>query len=293
MTLLLALASSLLWGVADYFGGKQSRRVPTLIVVSISQASGLLVVAVTAAVAGSFSAPSGYVPWAIGAGVAGASAVVLFYRALAIGTMGVVAPLAALGVMVPVLIGLFSGSLPSAVSLVGMVVAVVGVVTTAGPGRSGHDVGGHARSVWLALGAALGFGLLQYAISGGSKYSTIMTMVVMRVTSVPVLAVITWFVLRQHGSRDSAPLRAALSPGTVLVILAVGVFDVAANLLFATASVSGALAIVAVLGSLYPAATVLLVSRVFNSLCISDRMSYANRTTESVAGVDLRGDRAA
>lgn len=284
MTLLLALASSLLWGVADYFGGKQSRRVPTLIVVSISQSSGLLVVAVTAAVAGSISAPSGYVPWAIGAGVAGASAVVLFYRALAIGTMGVVAPLAALGVMVPVLIGLFSGTLPSAVSLVGMVVAVVGVVTTAGPGRSGHDVGGQARSVWLALGAALGFGLLQYAISGGSKYSTIMTMVVMRVTSVPVLAVITWFALHQHGFRDSAPVRAALSPGTVLVILAIGVFDVAANLLFAMASVSGALAIVAVLGSLYPAATVLL-ARVIDQERLSRIQNIG--VLAAVAGVTL------
>lgn len=67
MTVLFALASSLLWGVADYFGGKQSRRVPTLVVVLISQASGLLMVVITATLAGSFSAPSGYIPWAVGA----------------------------------------------------------------------------------------------------------------------------------------------------------------------------------------------------------------------------------
>lgn len=258
MTVLLALASSLLWGVADYFGGKQSRRVPTLVVVLISQASGLLVVVLTPTVAGSFSAPTGYIPWAVGAGVAGASGVVLFYRALAIGTMGVVAPLAALGVVVPVLIGLFGGALPSVVSLVGMVVAVIGVVTTAGPSRSGSNAGGQARSVWLALGAAAAFGLLQYAISGGSKYSTVMTMVVMRVSSVPGLAVITWFALRPSSSGDRVAVRAALDPRTVLIVVVIGVFDVGANLLFATASVSGALAIVAVLGSLYPAATVLL-----------------------------------
>lgn len=113
--------------------------------------------------------------------------------------------------------------------------------------------------MWLALGAAVAFGLLQYAISGGSRYSTVMTMVVMRVTSVPGLAVITWFALRSHGSGDSVAVRAALSPRTVLVVVVIGVFDVGANLLFATASVSGALATVAVLGSLYPAATVLLV----------------------------------
>lgn len=182
----------------------------------------------------------------------------LFYRALAIGMMGVVAPLAALGVVVPVVIGLLGGTVPSVVSLVGMVVAVIGMVTTAGPSRSGDDRGGQARSVWLALAAAAAFGLLQYAISGGSKYSTVMTMVVMRITSVPGLAVITWFALRPRSSGDPVAVRAARSPRTVLIVVVIGVFDVGANLLFATASVSGALAIVAVLGSLYPAATVLL-----------------------------------
>ena len=192
--------------------------------------------------------------------MSGASAVVLFYQALAIGTMGVVAPLAALGVVVPVVIGIFSGSLPSIVCCAGIVVAIGGVVAVAGPGGGHGRAGGHSRSMLLAIGAALGFGLLQYAISGGSRYSTVMTMLAMRCASLPVLAVVCYFSLRP--TPGTSPARrgvvANLTPRTLLVIGAVGVFDVGANLLFAIASVSGALAVVAVLGSLYPAATVLL-----------------------------------
>jgi drug/metabolite transporter (DMT)-like permease len=259
VTILLALASSLLWGTADFFGGKTSRRVLALLVVLISQAAGLVTVLLVAVASGSLRAPVGYLPWAIGAGLAGASAVVLFYRALAIGTMGVAAPLASLGVIVPVVIGLFGGSLPSVLCLAGIVVAIGGVVTTAGPSKSAARTSGHARSVVLAIGAAAGFGLLQFAISGGSKYSVVMTMVAMRGTSVPVLAVITLITLRaQPRQAARARSRTGLDPRLAGLIAVIGIFDVSANLLFGLATVSGSLAIVAVLGSLYPAATVLL-----------------------------------
>ncbi len=169
MTVLLALTSSLLWGVADFLGGKVSQRASTLSVVLISQSAGLLLALVTAAASQTFSAPIGYLPWAAGAGLAGAGAALLFYRALAVGTMSIVAPLAALGVIVPVVIGLFGGNLPSVLSLAGIVIAICGVVTTAGVGSSGPRSSGHTQSILLAIGAAAGFGLLQYAISGGSR----------------------------------------------------------------------------------------------------------------------------
>ncbi len=265
MTIVLALMSSLLWGLSDFLGGKQSRRLPALLVVLISQSAGLIVALATAVATGSFTDPHGYLPWAVGAGLSGASAVVLFYRALAIGTMGVVAPLAALGVIVPVGIGLLGGTLPSVLCLVGIVVAISGVGIVAGPTRSGSGGAGQARSVLLALGAALGFGLLQYAISGGSKYSTVMTMVAMRATSVPVLAVITVLAWRASTDLRTAGNHQGTGPDRwrlLAVIALIGVLDVSANLLFAVATVSGALAIVAVLGSLYPAATVLLARTV-------------------------------
>jgi len=259
MTILVAVASSLMWGVADFLGGKASRRLSALLVVLISQATGLVAALLTATVTGSFRDPQGYLIWGAGAGLAGGCAVVLFYRALAIGTMGVVAPLAALGVIVPVVIGLFSGTMPSVVALVGIVVAIGGVVVTARGNTSTARSPGHGRSIVLALGSAVGFGLLQYAISGGSQYSTVMTMVMMRVTSVPLLAVVAYTTLRKaRGGSDVTGGGRRLPIWLLTLIAVIGLFDVSANLLFAFATVSGELAIVAVLGSLYPAVTVLL-----------------------------------
>lgn len=256
MTVLLALGSSLLWGVADFFGGKTSRNRLTVAVVLIAQLAGLLLALIVAVASGSLAASTGYVPWAIGAGMAGAVAVVLFYQALAIGTMGVVAPIAALGVIIPVIIGMFIGVRPSALCIAGIVIAIGGVVTAARPADSSARSERRAQSILLAVGAAVGFGLLQFAISGGAVHSTIMTMVVMRCTSIPVLAFVTLLVLRSR--RQSNELPARFPKRVVGLIVLVGVFDVSANLSFAEASVSGALAVVAVLGSLYPAATVLL-----------------------------------
>lgn len=249
MAVLLALLSSLLWGSADFLGGTLSRRMPALLVVLASQAAGLLLALVVAVVTGSFGASLGYLPWAMASGLVGAVGLLLFYRALAIGTMGVVSPIAALGVVVPVAIALATGRWPSALVLVGLVVAILGVLAVSGPERSSAA---GASTVLMGLGAAVGFGLALYSIARGSQYSPVMTMVAMRVTSVTVLAGVAALTLRRAGIRGVA------SPRQWLLVAAAGVLDVSANLAFAYATVHGALAIVAVLGSLYPAATVLL-----------------------------------
>jgi drug/metabolite transporter (DMT)-like permease len=260
VTILFALASSLLWGTADFLGGKTSRNRSTAVVVLISQTTGLLFAVAVAVASEAFSASTGYLPWAIGAGVAGASAVLLFYQALAIGTMGIVAPVAALGVIIPVAIGVASGVTPSALCIAGIGVAIAGVVITARPAASTPPAQRRGRSIMLAIGAAAGFGLLQYAIAGGASYSTVMTMLVMRCTSVPLLALASIVALRaqrrRHQPSKEFPLR------IMLLLIVIGMFDVGANLLFAVASISGTLPVVAVLGSLYPAATVLLARTV-------------------------------
>ena len=262
MTILLALSSGLMWGAADFFGGSASRRLPALLVVLISQAAGLVVVLLIAVLVGAFAAPSGYLPWAVGAGLAGAAALLLYYQALAIGTMGVVAPIASLGVIVPVVIGLFTGSLPTALCLAGIVVAIVGVVASAGPGGSGTQRAkpGHSRSVLMAIGSAVGFGVVLFAISQGAKFSAVMTMVTMRSASVPALAVVAAIAFRPRSSAraELAGRGHVVDPRLAALIVTCGVFDVAANLLFGVASGRGSLAVVAVLGSLYPAGTVLL-----------------------------------
>lgn len=267
MAIVLALLSSVLWGIADFAGGTASRRLPALVVVLASQAAGLACVAVVAAVLGSWRDPIGYLPWAVAAGAVGAIGLVCFYHALSLGTMGVISPIAALGVVVPVGVGLATGHWPTAVVAVGLVLAIVGVVAASGPDRS---AGRSVTPIALAAVAAVGFGAALLLISRGAAFSPLMTMVTMRATSVLALAVV-FAVGRAYRPRhvrtagsarpdDNEARRVRRRPGRRLVgvVIMVGLFDVSANLAFGLASTAGALTIVAVLGSLYPAVTVLL-----------------------------------
>jgi drug/metabolite transporter (DMT)-like permease len=251
MAALLALLSSLLWGAADFLGGTVSRRLPVLVVVGASQLAGLLTVAVVAVAAGELHAPTGYLPWAVAAGLAGLGGLVAFYRALAIGTMGVVSPIAALGVAVPVAVGLGRGERPGAVQLVGIVVAVLGVVLASGPELSGRA---GARPLLLAVAAAVGFGLALLFIAEGAQTSTIMTLVTMRVTSVLVVALLLVSQAAARARRTQVKITARDLP----LIAVIGIGDAAANLTFGWASTRGLVSVVAVLGSLYPVVTVLL-----------------------------------
>ncbi len=277
MPLILALLSSVLWGIADFAGGTASRRLPSMVVVLVSQAIGLLVALVAAAVVGAFGSPAGYVWWAVAAGLVGVVGLLAFYRALATGTMGVVSPIAALGVVVPVMVGFVTGQWPSAAVGVGIALAIIGVVAASGPERS---AGRSLRPVLLAVVAAVCFGLTLLFIARGAEYSAVMTMVVMRVSSVILLGAVLLAARATHGagpspsgaavasrsgSRGSASVddaaalpRPAGAAGAWATVAVAGVFDVGANLTFAVASTGGALAVVAILGSLYPAVTVLL-----------------------------------
>lgn len=250
MAVLLALLSSILWGGADFLGGTISRRRPAALVVGASQLAGLAAIVLLAVASGAFGDDTGYLPYAVGAGLSGLLGLVCFYAALAAGTMGVVSPIAALGVAVPVLVGLARGERPADLALVGIVVAVVGVVLASGPEISGQA---GLRPVLLALVAALGFGLALLFIAGGSETSTVMTLLTMRVTSVTVMAVVLVVAIRRVG-RD----RLVLDRRDTALVAFVGVCDLSANLAFGWASTRGLLSVVGVLGSLYPVVTVLL-----------------------------------
>jgi drug/metabolite transporter (DMT)-like permease len=165
--------------------------------------------------------------------------------------MGVVSPIAALGVVVPVLAGLAKGERPAALQLVGIVVAVAGVVLASGPELSGRA---GARPVLLAAVAAVGFGVALLAIAEGSQHSTLMTLVTMRLTSVTLLAVALVVALGRGTPRSEF----ALNPRDVGLVALVGLGDVAANLSFGLASRRDDVSVVSVLGSLYPVVTVLL-----------------------------------
>lgn len=278
MAAVLALLSSLLWGSADFLGGTLTRRLPSPVVVGLSQLSGLVAVTLVAVVAGELGTDTGYLPWAVLAGLGGMVGLLAFYAALAMGTMGVVSPIAALGVVIPVLVGLGRGERPSLVTGVGIVLAVAGVVLASGPELSGRA---GARPVLLAGVAAVGFGLALLFLAEGSRTSTLMTLVGMRVTSVSVLALALVVVLAR--GRAGTGMVARARPLLPLVVLT-GVGDAAANLTFGLASTRGLVSVVAVLGSLYPVVTVLLARVVHH-----ERMAtvQAAGVTGALTGVAL------
>lgn len=246
MAVLLSLLASLTWGTADFLGGTAARRLATTAVVAISQGAALVGLIIVAGVIGGFTSNPGYVGWAVAAALAGLLGLTSFYSALATGTMGVVAPIAAVGVVVPVVVGLASGDHPTGWQGLGVAAAIVGVVLASGPearaGASGR------RPLLLAGVAAVGFGTVIVCVAHGAKSSTVMTLLVMRAVSVAVLVALAAagrVVVRAH-TRD------------LPMLVAVGAGDVGANAMFAVASTRGQLSIVAVLSSLYPVVTVLL-----------------------------------
>jgi drug/metabolite transporter (DMT)-like permease len=254
----LGLGSSLCWGLADFFGGLQSRRRSLLAVLLVSQILAIALLGLFALAFARGGAPSAAaVGWAALAGTVGCFALAAFYRGLAIGTMSVVAPLSATGAAVPVLVGVAEGERPGVVQVAGMVLALVGILLAAreAPGETKTESqkesaqGASRTAVGLALVAALGFGTFFVGVARASDTADVTWVILISRSCSLVLIAVAALVVRPELPRDAA----ALWP-----LAAVGVLDLGANGLYAVATTEGLLSIVAVLGSLYPAVTVVL-----------------------------------
>ncbi|MCW5951813.1 MAG: DMT family transporter [Propionibacteriaceae bacterium] len=244
---LLGLVASVCLGVSDFLGGTLARRVPLLTVLLLSQAVGVIAVLPRLLLdePGGDLGPA--VLWGVIGGVGVAIGVSSLYQALATGTMGVVAPLAALSVVVPLMAGLLAGDALGPLLMLGMAVAVLGTVLATGPEVRGGARGG-IRPVLLALLSALGFGVSNLTVAWGSAHHVTATLLANAVTALLLYLVIA--LARRHVPRASGrPL---------LGIVAIGILGFLANLCFALASLSGLLSVVAVCASLFPAVTALL-----------------------------------
>jgi drug/metabolite transporter (DMT)-like permease len=240
----LALGASVLWGVGDFLGGVTSRRLATLTVLAYSQTAGLVGILVAAVfVADDFLSFVGFGA-AMLAGIGGLVGLGALYRGMAVGAIGVVAPISATAAVIPVTVGLLRGERPSALQLFGIAVALVGVfLVSREPGQTGRLAAG----VPLALLAALGFGSYFLFIDRASSDDALWAVVVARSTS-SLLAVVA------AASRRSLHAPRRLLP----TLIAIGLFDVGANLLLALALNEGFVSIVSVLASLYPVITIAL-----------------------------------
>jgi drug/metabolite transporter (DMT)-like permease len=265
----LALLGALSWGTGDFFGGLASRRAHVLTVLVLSQAVGLAGVAAWAVASGDSPPGLADIVPAVGAGAAGAAGLAALYRGMAIGAMGIVAPISALSPAVPLAVDLVRGDAPAAVQWAGIATALTGVVLLARePGGTTTRGTGLAAGVSLALVAALGFGLFVVGLDAASDGGATWAVVVARTSSTLVALCAVLLV--------SVPLR---PPGGLLpAIAAVGVFDTTANALVAVATTYGSAGIVAVLSALYPLTTILL-ARVF----LSERLDRPRRVGGALA----------
>ena len=243
----LALGASLAWGFADFGAGVGSRRLPVFLVAAIMQLTGLAAVGVVLLVTRDGPPSWRQVAWAGFAGVVSVVGLAAFYRGLAIGAMGIVGPISTTAAIVPFAYGLARGERPSSLQLAGVALAVLGVLGASlepRPEGRGRKVG---TGVGLALLAALGFGCSLIGLSRAAPGGITWAVLVMRVVAVPCMTVLAFTV----GAR--APSRRMLG-----MLIAVGVADTGATLLYAAASTRGLLSIVAVLASLYPVVILVL-----------------------------------
>ncbi len=256
MPALLAVVSSLFWGVADFVGGLASRRSSPFQTLALTTPAGFVVVLPVALLLGGDPAGSGWP--GIAAGILGGIGILLLYAALTIGPMGVLSPVSAvLGAAIPVVVGLVRGERPGGAAYLGMALAVVAIITVGLEPSAPTDDSRHQRvtprALALAIGAGVGIGGFFAVLSFAPDDAGLWPVVYARGTSTVLLVLIAVWVARRSGTAV-IPTRAPVRGQAV----AAGVLDVAANAFYVLALQTGLLSVVAVLGSLYPAATVLL-----------------------------------
>jgi drug/metabolite transporter (DMT)-like permease len=252
---LLALLSSILWGGADFLGGKLSKRYQAIAVTAVSQVFGLLIGVSIVLISSSWLSPSlswdSYFISGVFAGLLGFIGLVAFYTGLATGRMGVVAPISALSVTIPLTIAFINGEKPNTGQLIGMGVALTGAFFASGPEIKG---GVTIKPIIFAVIAAFGFGSAVTFIARGSETSAIMTMTTMRLATLMV-ALLLLARYRTIGgfTRKDLP-----------ILIAIGGADFMANLLLGVATTKGLVSLAVVLGSLYPIVTALLAFRLLH-----------------------------
>jgi drug/metabolite transporter (DMT)-like permease len=265
---LLAALSSIVYGTADFAGGMASRRNDGVVVTVLSQLMGCAALVVALAVWPHVTVTASDLGWGVLAGTGGGVGLMFFYPALGIGPMSVVAPATAVcSAALPLAVGLVGGDRPATLALVGVALALPAIVLVA------RESGSHGRvtprTVLISVAAGLGFGTFFIGMGQASPHAGMWPLVGARAASIGLVGV-ACIVTRR-------PFR--LAPGTRRTVAAAGVLDLTANALYLLAATRGLLSVVSVLGSLYPASTVVLAVVV-----LRERLSRSQ-----LAGVVLAG----
>ena len=248
---LLALLSSVSYGVSDYLGGLKSRMLPVITVLLVSHTAALIAITASLALATGDMPDGKYFVYGMLAGVAEAVGIAALYQGLAVGKMSIVAAVAATSPIVPVVAAVVTGDIPGAVQWFGIVVAVAGVSLLALGSREEDDPHALSRpgvSIFFGLLTAIGLGFFLLAMDKSAEGSVQWALITARATSVGL------FTLAFLAMRPEGDLKARDWGWLALI----GLLILVADSFYAVATVKGVLSVVAVLSSLYPVVTILL-----------------------------------
>lgn len=257
MVYLLAIASAVLYGAADFLGGLASRRASAILVVVFAQGSGLVAVLLLLPALPGAAPSMGDLAWGGAAGLAGGGGVALLYRALAVGTMAVVAPTTAVcAVLIPVAAATLGGERVPPLATAGIGLALLAIVLVSqerGAGTPGAPRGWRLPAGFpIALLSGVAIGLFFLALARVGVDAGLWPIASARAASVLLLGAIA--LIRPPAWSSVRPVAS--------VAVAAGVMDMAANALYLVAARRAPLSVVVTLASLYPASTVLLARAV-------------------------------
>ena len=270
MAYLLALLSAAFYGAADFLGGLAARGAATIAVVIVTQASGLIVLAMLLPVLPASTPAPRDLWWGLAAGIAGSVGVALLYRALAIGTMAIVAPTTAVcAVIIPVIAGLLLGERPAAHTVAGIGIALVAIALVSqspdsqSPGPQNRtrppvvvgrvlllrsaDWSSIPRGLGLAMASGVAIGFFFLCLARTNTEAGLTPLLVARGASLVL------FGLMAAGRPIMRMPRRVFG-----IAMMGGILDMLANAFYLVAVREGPLTAVVTLSSLYPASTVLL-----------------------------------
>ncbi len=265
LAVVFATISGLSYGASDFSGGLASKRSDPVAVTLAMQVASLLALLAVLTVYRPGSLLGTDLLWGAAAGLGIAVGLSAFYEALARGPMSTAASVTGLvGSLIPVLVGLALGEVPSSLTLAGIALAVpAGVaVSVGGLARlaDGIDLGPRdrirlrlrqARTRTLALVAGAGFGSFFVALAQTSADGGLHPLLGARAAAIAVLGLAA-------ALRARSAVRVGVDRGDLGAIVAAGVLDCSANSFYLLALDGGSLTWVAAVVSLYPVATVLL-----------------------------------
>ncbi|HET9408845.1 MAG TPA: DMT family transporter [Candidatus Sulfotelmatobacter sp.] len=239
-----SLAAFIAWGTSDFLGGYASRRANVFVFTSIVNVGGLLLVVTLASLAHAPFPSARSVAWVLAGGISGGASLALFYRALATGTMGLTAPVAAvLGAAIPTLFSIFTEGWPGRLRVLGFVLAAAGLwlITRTEDGASPDGIG-------LAVLSGIGFASFYLCVRQAADANALWTAALTRTGGLIATGLIA-LTQRRWNEISRTGIRWGVLTGCI---------DSMGTILFVRASQTGRLDVAVVLSSLYPAVTVIL-----------------------------------